>query len=164
MYQPYPSGGQAPEPSRPTPPRPVRTAVMLMYAGAGLSAVSLIVSVLSLHAIEKIIRDSSTTLTQTQVHRLAVATVTIAVVESVIAIGLWLLMAWANKAGQSWGRITATVLFTVNTGLLVLSLARGAVSLSWAFELLVWLIGLGAIVLLWRKEASEYFAAMSPRR
>jgi len=29
---------------------------------------------------------------------------------------------------------------------------------------LVWLVGLGAIVLLWRKESSQYFAVMAPRR
>ena len=65
MYQPYPPGGQQPPgPSRPTPPRPVRMAVLLMYTGAGLSAISLIVSILSLHTIENYIRNSSANLAQ----------------------------------------------------------------------------------------------------
>ena len=92
------------------------------------------------------------------------ATVVIAVVESIVAIGLWLLMAWANKAGQSWGRITASVLFGLNTALLLYGFARGTVSIASAFALLVWAVGLAVIVLLWRKDASEYFAVMSPRR
>ena len=165
MYQSYPQGGEMPpEPARPAPPRPVRTAVLLMYAGAALSAVSLIVSVLSFHAIERVIRNASSTLTAQQVHNDAIVAVTIAVVESLIAIGLWLLMAWGNKNGQSWARITATVLFGLNTLFLLLSFVQAHVSLSLLFSLLVWAIGLGAIVFLWRKESSEYFALTGPRR
>ena len=43
MYQSYPSAGQAPEPVRPGPPPSVVMAVRLMYAGAVVSALSLIV-------------------------------------------------------------------------------------------------------------------------
>jgi hypothetical protein len=160
MYQPYPQGGgMPPDPTRPAPPRPVRTAVLLMYTGAALSAVSLIVTVLSFHAIERAIRNASSTLTAHQVHNDAIVAVTIAVVESLIAIGLWLLMAWGNKNGQNWARITATVLFGLNTLFLLISFVRATVSASLAFSVLVWLVGLGAIVLLWRKESSQYFAA-----
>jgi hypothetical protein len=45
----------------------------------------------------------------------------------------------------------------------VLNLARAAVSLSLVFVILIWLIGLGAIVLLWRRESSQFFAAGSAR-
>ncbi len=165
MHQPYPQGGEMPpDPTRPAPPRPVRTAVLLMYTGAALSAVSLIVTVLSFHAIERVIRNASSTLTAQQVHNDAIVAVTIAVVESLIAIGLWLLMAWGNKNGQNWARIVATVLFGLNTLFLLLSFVRATVSVSLAFSVLVWLIGLGAIVLLWRKESSQYFALTGPRR
>ena len=166
MYQPHPESGQMPpDPTRPDPPRPVRIAVLLMYTGAALSAISLIVTVLSLHAIERVIRNASSTLTAQQVHNDAIVAVTIAVVESLIAIGLWLLMAWGNKNGQSWARIVATILFGLNTLFLLLSFVRATVSVSLAFSLLVWLIGLGAIVLLWRKESSQYFVlARRPRR
>ena len=135
-----------------------------MYTGAALSAVSLIVTVLSFHAIERVIRNASSTLTAQQVHNDAIVAVTIAVVESLIAIGLWLLMAWGNKNGQNWARIVATVLFGLNTLFLLLSFVRATVSVSLAFSVLVWLIGLGAIVLLWRKESSQYFALTGPRR
>ncbi|HUZ37961.1 MAG TPA: hypothetical protein VMV17_16695 [Streptosporangiaceae bacterium] len=167
MYQPFPTGDQPPlEPGRPQAPRPVRTAVTLMYVGAGLSAISLIVTVLSFHTIENVIRNASTTtrLTQSQIHGLAVAAVVIASVESLIAVGLWMLMAWANKNGQNWGRIVASVLFGINTLILLLSFARATASVSLVFELVVWLVGLGAIILLWRKESSVFFAAASTRR
>jgi hypothetical protein len=154
MYQPYPQGSEMPpESSRPTPPRPVRTAVLLMYVGAALTAISLIVTVATMHTIETAIRNNST-YTAAQAHQLAVA----AIVEYVVTLGLWLLMAWANRAGHGWARITATVLFALNTLGLVINLFRGSASISVLFAVLVWLIGLGA-VLLWRKESSEYFAA-----
>ena len=165
MYQPFEQGGEMPpDPTRPDRPRSVQTAVLLMYAGAALSAVSLIVSVLSFHAIERVIRNASSTLTAQQVHNDAIVAVTIAVVESLIAIGLWLLMAWGNNKGLNWARIVATVLFGLNTLFLLLSFVRATVSVSLAFSVLVWLIGLGAIWLLWRKESSEYFALTGPRR
>ena len=43
MYQPYPASGQRAEPLRRPAPGPVRTAVKLMYAGAAVSAVQLII-------------------------------------------------------------------------------------------------------------------------
>jgi hypothetical protein len=166
MYQPYPQGNQQPpEPSRrPDPPRPVRVAVLLMYAGAALSTVTLVVVLLSFHTIQRVIRNASTTLTAAQVHTAAVVAVTVGAAESLIAIGLWLLMAWANRNGQAWGRIVATILFGLNTIFLLIGFTRASASLSLAFSVLVWLIGLAAIVLLWRKESSQYFAAPGPPR
>src|SRR4029077_727530 len=165
MYQSYPQGGEVPpEPARPAPPRPVRKAVLLMYSGAALRAISVIGAVRTLPAIERVIRNAPSTLTAQQVHNDAIVAVVIAAVESLIATGLWLLMAWGNKNGQSWARITATVLFGLNTLFLLLSFVRATVSASLAFSVLVWLVGLGAVVMLWRKESSQYFAATGPPR
>lgn len=160
MYQPYPSGGQIPpEPSPATPPRPVRAAAQLMYAGAAVSVITLIVTILARHTIEREIERGSN-FTSVQAHQLVISVI----VQSVITTGLWLFMAWANKAGHGWARITATVLFGLNTLGLLLNVVRASVSLSLAFVVLMWLIGLGAIVLLWRKESSEYFAARRAAR
>lgn len=164
MYQPYPQGGGVPpEPVRPDPPRTVQRAVLLMYIGAALDVISLIVVLLSFHTIENAIRKATLTtahpLTAHQIHQFAVFIAGIAVVESVIAIGLWLLMAWANKNGRSWGRITATVLFGLNTLFLLLSLVRPQGPLGLLAMVLVWLVGLGAIILLWRRETTDYIAA-----
>jgi hypothetical protein len=41
---------------------------------------------------------------------------------------------------------------------LVLSLARPHASLGLVFNLLVWLAGLGAVIMLWRSESSAYFS------
>ena len=48
MSQPYPSSGQLVEPPRPPAPEPVLTAVKLMYAGAAVTALGLIITIISL--------------------------------------------------------------------------------------------------------------------
>ena len=162
MYQPYPtSGEQPPEPQRPPIPTSVQNAVKFMYAGAALSLIELVVGLATIGslktAIEQAGRRAGKHYTASQIHSLEVTSVIFAVIIGVIAIGLWLWMARANQAGRSWARITGTVFFGLNTLFLVLSLARPHASLGLIFNLLVWLAGLGAVIMLWRKESGEYF-------
>lgn len=160
MYQPYPSGGgQVPEPQRPEPPAPVLTAVKLMYAGAAVSAISLIATLLTIGSLKTAIHNRSPKLTPTQLHTAQVAGVTFAVIIGLLGIGLWIWMASANKAGKNWARITATVFFGLNTLGLLASFVQAETLLGRLITLVIWLIGLGAILMLWRKESSEYFAA-----
>src|SRR5271156_1770930 len=144
MYQPYPtSGQQPPEPQRPLIPHSVQTAVRLMYAGAALSFIELVVGLTTIgslkSAIEQAGQRAGKHYTPTQVHQLEVSSVIIAVVVGIIAIGLWLWMARANQAGHSYARITGTVFFGLNTLFLFLSLARPHASVGLIFNLLVWL-------------------------
>jgi hypothetical protein len=96
------------------------------------------------------------------VHSLEITSVVFAVIVGIIAIGLWLWMARANQAGRSWARITGTVFFGLNTLFLFLSLARPHASVGLIFNLLVWLAGLGAVIMLWRKESAPYFSPRTP--
>ena len=59
-----------------------------------------------------------------QVHNAEVAAVVTSVIGGVIAVGLWLWMAWANGRGRRWARIVATVFFAINTLDLIASVAR----------------------------------------
>ncbi|MGH3423048.1 MAG: hypothetical protein ACRDOD_26020, partial [Streptosporangiaceae bacterium] len=53
MYQPYPSSpSQVPEPAHAELPSSVRNAVRLMYAGAALSAVVLIVTLVTIASLK----------------------------------------------------------------------------------------------------------------
>jgi hypothetical protein len=162
MYQPYPSGGQVPEPQRLEPPAPVLTAVKLMYTGAAVSAISLIVTLVTIGSLKTAIRSKSPNFTQTQLHSAEVVAVTFAVILGLIGIGLWIWMASANKAGKNWARITSTVFFGLDTLGLLASFSQAETVLGRLVSLVVWLIGLGAIVMLWRKESSGYFAAARP--
>ena len=159
MYQPYPSGGQVPEPQRPEPPAPVLTAVKLMYAGAAVSAISLIATLLTIGSLKTAIHNRSPKLTQTQLHTAEVALVVVSVIIGLVAVGLWIWMASANKAGKNWARITATVFFGINTVSVLSAFSLSGTLLGRLISLVIWLIGLGAVLMLWRKESSAYFTA-----
>ena len=159
MYQ-YPTGGgQEPLPQRPAAPPSVLTAVKFMYAGAALSALGFIISLVTVSSVRTAIRKADPSYTSAQIHTAEIAVVGGAVLVGLIGVGLWLWMAWANGRGRSWARIVASVLFAINTLDLFLSLARPHAVLGLVFSLLVWLAGLGAIVFLWRSESSAYFSA-----
>jgi len=157
MYQPYPTSGQSPEPQRPPVPSSVQTAVKLMYAGAALSFVELVVGLATVSAVKRAIQKAYPHYSATRVHQLEVADVVIAVLVGIIAIGLWLWMARANAAGHNYARITGTVFFGLNTLFLLFALARPHVGLGLVFSVLVWLAGLGAVIMLWRRESGPYF-------
>jgi hypothetical protein len=159
MYQPYPSSGQMPEPVRPEPPDPVLTAVKLMYAGAVVSALSLIVGLVTIGSLHTQLRNSYPKYTSSQLHTVEVATVVFIVIFGLIGIGLWVWMAMANKRGGNWARVTATVFFGLNTLSLLAGFARPEALASRLVGLLIWLIGLGAIVMLWRAESTAFFKA-----
>jgi hypothetical protein len=163
MYQPYPTGGQVPEPpQRPEPPVTVLTAAKLMYAGAGVSAISLIATILTIGSLKTAIHNKSPNLTQAQLHTAQNAAIGLAIVLGLLGIGLWIWMARANLAGKNWARITSTVFFGLDTLGVLASLGQGEPLLSRLISIVVWLIGLGAILMLWRKESSQYFAAPQP--
>ena len=58
MSQPYPSSGQPAEPLRPPAPAPVLTAVKLMYAGAAVSTVTLIIALALIGDIKAALRTA----------------------------------------------------------------------------------------------------------
>ena len=159
MYQPYPSPGQMPEPVRPEPPDSVLTAVKLMYAGAIVSALSLIVGVATIGSLRSALKRANPSYTASQLHTAEVAGVVFIVVIGLIGVGLWIWMAMANKRGGNWARITATVFFGLNTLSLLAGFARPEPLASRLVGLLIWLIGLGAIVLLWRSDSTAFYQA-----
>ncbi len=164
-YQPYPTGGAAePEPQRPAPPTPVLQAVKLMYAGAIVSAISLIITLVTVGSLKTAIHNADPSLSASKLHSAEVAAVAVAVIFGLIGIGLWLWMAYANKAGKNWARITATVFFGLDTLSILTSFRQAEPVLSRVISILIWLIGLGAIVLLYQRESSAYFSASKTPR
>ncbi len=158
-YQPYPTtgGDQLPQQRPPAPPS-IQTAVKLMYAGAALSAVGFIVGLATIGSLKQdIINASTKPLTASQLHAAEAFGVATIVVLGLIGIGLWLWMARANGAGKSWARVVAAVLFGLNTLGLLSAVARPNAFGTKIFDILGWLVGLGATIFLWRRDASDYF-------
>jgi hypothetical protein len=174
MYQPYPGGDQPPQqsgqvgqpgaPVRPPIPPSVARAVQVMYVGAVASLVGIIIELLTRHSLRTFIADHSTRngkrLTAAQVADTYHAELIVLVVVGLIGVGLWIWMAQSNKAGKNWARITSTVFFAIDTLGAIGGLAGGALSGGNAnrfYGLVVWVIGVVAIILLWQRSSSDYF-------
>ena len=158
MVQPYPSAGRMPGPVPSEPPPSVVMAVRLMYAGAVVSALSLIVGLATVGSLRNSLHKAQPKLTPAQLHDLQTVVIVGSIFIGVVSIGLWIWMALMNKAGRPWARIVATVLFGLDTLFLLLGVARAGAAAGTLVSILTWLIGLGAIIYLWRKDASAYFS------
>jgi hypothetical protein len=78
-------------------------------------------------------------------------------VSGILGIGLWLWMAQKTGQGRNWARILSSVLFLLATVDLYGVLSQPKTIVGLVFPVLTWLIGLGAIILLYRKESTAYF-------
>jgi hypothetical protein len=158
MYQKFPSSGnQMMEQVRPAAPAPVLNAVKLMYAGAAVSLVSLVISLTDVSGTKAAIKKARPDLTATQISQLNGFIIGLAIVSGLVGVGLWLWMSWANKGGKNWARIFSTVLFGLATLDLFGVFSQPKTALGLIFPLLTWLIGLGVIILLWRPDSSQFF-------
>jgi hypothetical protein len=159
MYQPYPSSpSQVPGPVDAEPPNSVRNAVRLIYAGAALSAVVVVVTLVTVASLKHGILARHPDYTAAQRHNAEIAAIVTSVIGGVIAVALWLWMAWANRRGRNWARIVSAVFFGINTLDLIVSFTQVHALAPVLVGVLVWLVGLGAIILLFSKESAPYFA------
>ena len=166
MYQPYPSSGQPAGPLRPAAPAPVRTAVKLMYAGAAVSTVTLVI-VLALIGSNRAgghLRWNGHTLTAAQLSHLRPLIITVTLVSGLVVPAVWLWMARANGQGRNWARTLSTVLFALATlqltGIFKTPASHagsGVEALGLTGTVLPWLAGLAVVWLLWRPASSAFF-------
>jgi len=158
MVQPYPSSGKPlTEAQRPPAPPSVLNAVKLMYAGAAVSTVSLIISLADISGTKAAIKKARPNLTATQVSQLNTFIIGLAIVSGLVGIALWLWMARANGQGKNWARIVSTVLFGLATLDLIGVFSQPKTILGLVFPVLTWLVGAGAVWLLWRPESTAFF-------
>jgi hypothetical protein len=131
--------------------------------------------------------DSSGSGTQLPTSELKDFILAIAIVVGIVAVLIWLWLAWKNRAGRNWARVVATVLFGLSClGLPELltgghlatvpstfTAADGATIAMpplaqpvWliAAGVVNWLLGLAVIILLWQRAASRYYDAVSLSR
>jgi hypothetical protein len=157
QYSQYPQAAQLPEP--PPPPPSIVNAVKLMYAGAGIAVVDAIVAIVTRHAIKTIIEQRNPAFTPSQVNAATGAAVGVVIVLGLVGAGLWLWMAWANNHGRGWARVLSTIFFAIATLGVFLSFAQAATVIGRILGIIQWAVGLAAIVLIWRRQSSDYYAA-----
>ena len=165
-YQPYPGGTQMPEPAtRPPVPQSITRAVQLMYAGAVASLIGIVIALTTLSSIKSQIISKNPSLTTTQVNNAEHVAIGILIASGLIGAALWLWMAQSSKAGKNWARIVSTVLFAIET----INVVAGASAISSGgasriYSIVIWLIGLGAIIFLWQRSSTEYFKSSAAPR
>jgi len=139
------------------PPRTVVNAVRLMYAGAALEVLALIVALVTRASLKSAILKRHPGYTSAQLHTAEFARTIPLIIGALIAIGLWLWMAWANGNGRNWARVVSAVFFGINTLDLLLSFGLVHAVATTIVGLLIWLVGLAAIILIFRKESTPFY-------
>lgn len=147
-------------------PAPMRTAVRLMWVGAVITGLSVIVSLATLGSVKDDIaerlRDDDPNVSQSTIDAAFAVGVVFALIVGAVGIFLWLWMAWKNGQGRSWARVVATVLAGLNVLFTLLSfLGDGQTTAGRIFSIINLLLAIAILVLIWRKESSDFYAARS---
>jgi hypothetical protein len=148
---------------RSTPPS-VQNAVRLMYVGAGIQLIELMMSLATIGQFRRAVASaSSIALTASQLHAAEVFGVGYLVIAGLIGAAVWVWMARKNNAGRRWARILASVFFGFSTLGVLVVIAEPNTGMVKILPVLNWLVGLCAIVLLWRRDSGEFFTTESRR-
>ena len=149
MSQPYPSSSQPARPVQPDTPVPVLTAVKLMYAGAAVSAVTLVISLALVPAVKAALRKATPSLTTAQVSDVNVL-ITLAMLFGLATLELITVgprYPGGYLAHFAVGGHVYSVIHSV----------FGATVLGLIVPVLLWLTGAAVVWLLWRPASSAFF-------
>lgn len=160
-------GGYPGTPAADVPqPGSISLAVRLMWAGAAVSLLQLVVGLATLGSAKDDIRDElikdDPNVSQSTIDAAYAIGIVFVVVLGVLGILAWLWMAWKNGQGRTWARIVATVLGGLNVLVTLLSLvAPNAEPAALVFAFINLVLAVAILVLLWRKESSDFYVARS---
>src|SRR5215467_3160943 len=143
---PYGAGPGAP----PALPESMRRAIWLMWAGTGLSVVYSVVN--------GVMSNDMLSVQTTNTPTFRGAYVGGAVVGALFQVGLWLWMLWKVRAGRSWARVLSTVFFGIMCLVFVFLLAAGSAGIK-ILVTVYFLVALAALIMLYQRESSAFFAA-----
>ena len=160
MYQRFPGGADSPQRVRASAPQSVLRAVKAMYVGLAVSLIGIAIDMTTLSATRSAILKRDPTFTAAQLNNAEHVQIGLFIASGLIGAALWLWMAQSCLAGKRWARIVSTVFFAIETVAQLGSTALGSSGgVARLYGLLVWLVGLVAVVLLWQRSSSEYFNA-----
>lgn len=161
-YPTAPGGSPMGRPPAPTQPATIAQAVRLMRIGGILAILDLVVSLTMIGSLKDDIRDALRDAGQSASTSAVDAAYAVAIVSILIfgALGaaLWFWMAWKNGEGRGWARIVATVFAVINLiGTLASLGAAGTSPISTLLGAAGLVVGLGALVLLYRPDSKRFY-------
>jgi hypothetical protein len=142
------------------PPPPLLTAVRLMYVGAALSVLFLILGLALAGSLRDQIAEDQPDLSTSELDAAVAISTAFAVIIGLISVGLWIWMAVMNRKGRSWARIVATILGGLNIVFTLIGLTQNT-GIGTVVNLISIALAAAILWLLYRPESSAYYAAMS---
>lgn len=141
------------------PPWPVGTAAKLMYAGAVLSALDLVVTLATLGTSRSLLRAAQPHVTVATLNADMDSLLAGSVGIWLVSIAVWVVMGKTNAAGRGWARIIGTLLCVASTVSFLAFLGEPTSVLTKIILIPLWLAGFGAVVLLWLPKSTAYIRA-----
>jgi hypothetical protein len=164
--QPDPLARYTPAPQTPWRPTSVVTAVWLMYGGAALTVVGMFIDLVVISHLRTNYLASHPLLDQSGINRinsLAGIGDLAVIIGCVVGVSLWVTLAVATNKGHGWTRVVGTVLFGIDTLVFIGTIGRPGINAIKTIHTLIWLVGLITVVMLWQRQASQFFAARRRR-
>ena len=155
-----------PAPQNPWRPTSVVTAVWLMYGGAVLTVLGMFIDLVVISHLRTAYLADHPLLGQAGINRinsLAGAGDLAVIIGCVIGASFWLTLAAAANRGHGWTRVVGTVLFGIDTLVFIATIGRPGISAIKTIHTLIWLVGLVTVVMLWQRQASQFFSARRRR-
>ena len=122
-------------------PDSIRLAVRLMWVGAAISAIGIVVAFTQSDELRRQLRKADSSLSTDELDTAVAVGLTFVGIIGVISIALWLWMATTNGQGRSWARTVATVLGGLNV----------------VFSILGIVLAVTILILLYRPDATAYY-------
>jgi hypothetical protein len=164
--QPEPLARYTPARQNPWRPTSVVTAVWLMYGGAALTVLGMFIDLVVISHLRTAYLADHPLLDQAGINRinsLAGIGDLAVIIGCVIGASLWLTLAVAANRGHGWTRVVGTVLFGIDTLVFIATIGRPGISAIKTIHTLIWLVGLVTVVMLWQRQASQFFSARRRR-
>lgn len=140
-------------------PSQVLTAVKVMFARAGVAALSLVALVATKDSLLAQVQATNPAFTAQQAATATNAAVTIGVVVGVISIVLFSLLALQVRKGRNWARIVTFVFVGLSLLGGLFGLFQDAPALTRVIALVVLVLDVAIVYLLAHKNSNEFFAS-----
>jgi hypothetical protein len=139
-------------------PATIRLAVRLMWIGAAISFIGIVVAFVQRDELRDQFREADSSLSSSELDTAVAAGLTFIGVIGVVAIGLWVWMATTNGQGRAWARTVATVLGGLNILFTLLGfLGDQLTPLNIAVSILTIALAAAILYLLYRPDSNAYY-------